>query len=232
MTHDAVGAPLARDGHPAADSHEPYLPGMGHDWLLPLYDPLTRALGMGAAHRSLADQADLRPGQRVLEIGCGTGNLSLLVKRLHPDVDVVGLDPDPKALGRAQRKARRRNVAVRLDPGFSERLPYPDESFDRVLSAFMFHHLEPAGRRRTLCEVRCVLRPGGTLHLLDFGGAKDSSDGLVARLAHRSKRLEDNFANRIPELMREAGLADPAETGHRVTVVGRYTFWSAGRPEN
>jgi ubiquinone/menaquinone biosynthesis C-methylase UbiE len=222
---------MTRDRNLRATAPERYLPGMGRDWLLPLYDPLTRALGMEAAHRSLADQADLRSGQRVLEIGCGTGNVAVLVKRLHPDVRVVGLDPDARALARAQRKARRRGLDVQLDRGFAEELPYPDESFDRVLSAFMFHHLEPAGRRRALREVRRVLRPGGSLHLLDFGGAKDASDGLVARLSQRSERLADNFGDRVPTLMREAGLADPIETGHRVTLVGRQTFWSARRPE-
>jgi ubiquinone/menaquinone biosynthesis C-methylase UbiE len=230
MTHDTARAPAAPGAAHPAHAHDRYLPGMGHDWLLPLYDPLTRALGLEAAHRRLADAAGLRAGQRVLEIGCGTGNLALLVKRLHPDVHVVGLDPDAKALARAQRKARRRGIHVQLDRAFAEELPYPDASFDRVLSAFMFHHLEPAGRRRALREVRRVLRPGGALHMLDFGGTFDPSDGLMARLSHRSERLADNFGDRIPALMREAELADPAETGHRLTLVGRHTFWSASRP--
>jgi ubiquinone/menaquinone biosynthesis C-methylase UbiE len=208
-----------------------YLPGMGRDWLLPLYDPLTRALGMQDAHRRLLELADLRPGQRVLEIGCGTGNLLLLAKRLRPDAEVVGLDPDAKALARARRKARRRGLAVRLDEGFADALPYPDASFDRVLSAFMFHHLEAADRARALAEVARTLRPGGSLHLLDFGGAGDPHDGLVARLSQRNHRLTDNFGARIPELMSAAGLTGAVEVGHRVTHVGRHTYWSASRPE-
>jgi ubiquinone/menaquinone biosynthesis C-methylase UbiE len=154
----------------------------------------------------------------------------LLVKRLQPDVEVVGLDPDPEALARAERKARRCADALQLDRRFAGQLPYPDASFDRVLSAFMFHHLEPADRPLALREVNRVLRPGGPVHLLDFGGVKDRSDGLVARLAHRSRHLEDNFGDRIPALMREAGLTDAGETGHRVSVVGRSTSWSARRP--
>jgi SAM-dependent methyltransferase len=230
MTEQTARVRVAPGAPNTPESAKPYLPGMGRDWLLPLYDPLTRALGMAAAHRRLVDQSDLRPGQRVLEIGCGTGNLALLVKRLRPDVDVVGLDPDPKALARARRKAARGALAVQLDRGFAEELPYPDASFDRVLSSFMFHHLGAADRRQALREVGRTLRPGGSLHLLDFGGAKDPSDGLVARLAHSSKRLQDNFGDRIPTLMREAGLADPVETGHRVTRVGRYTLWFATQP--
>src|SRR3954471_15098989 len=84
-----------------------FLPGMGRDWLLPLYDPFTRLIGVESAHRRLADPAEPESADRVLEIGCGTGNLMLLVKRTRSQLEVVGLDPDPKALARAGRKARR-----------------------------------------------------------------------------------------------------------------------------
>src|SRR5918995_2623915 len=89
------------------EPRKPYLPAMGRDRLLPLYDPRQGLLGMGAVHRQLVDQARIQPEQRVLEIGCGTANLAILLKRLHPGAEVVGIDPDPKALARAQRKAGR-----------------------------------------------------------------------------------------------------------------------------
>jgi ubiquinone/menaquinone biosynthesis C-methylase UbiE len=206
-----------------------FLPGMGKHWLLPLYDPLTRALGVHEAHRRLVELADLRAGQRVLEIGCGTGNLLMLAKRVQPGVDVVGLDPDAKALARASRKARRAALSVQLDQGFADALPYPDAAFDRVLSAFMFHHIEAGDRPRALAEVARVLRPGGSLHLLDFGGHAGAHDGLLGRLARRNPRVHDNMGDGVPALMREAGLADAAEVGHRVSHMGRQTYWSAAR---
>lgn len=215
--------------HAAAATRHDYLPGMGRDWLLPLYDPLTRALGLRAAHRRLAEQADPRPGQRLLEIGCGTGNLALAIRRAHPRTDVVGLDPDPGALARARRKAARDRLDVQLDRGFAQALPYPDATFDLVLSAFMLHHLGPGERRDALREVARVFKPGGRLHLVDFGGAKDRSDGFVARLSHHSERLQDNLGDGVPRLMREAGLVEATETGHRVTRLGRHTFWRAVR---
>src|SRR5215203_4823662 len=210
-----------------------YLPGMGHDWLLPLYDPLQRLLGFETIHRQLVDQASIQPNHRVIEIGCGTGNLSILIKRLHPQAEVVGLDPDPKALARARRKAEREALSVQLDRAFAEELPYPDASFDRVFSAFMFHHLDPDANEKTLQEARRVLKPSGSLHLLDFGGANVRSDGFIARLHrlhHRSEHLRDNFGGRIPTLMREAGFADPTEVAHRITIVGRLTYYRASAP--
>jgi ubiquinone/menaquinone biosynthesis C-methylase UbiE len=187
-----------------------YLPAMGHDRLLPFYDPFTRLLGVRSLHRTLADQADIAPGHRVLEIGCGTGNLALLVARRYRGATVVGLDPDPLALGRARRKATRDSLPVQWDLGSAGDLPYPDASVDRVLSALMFHHLDRAEKHRALSEIKRVLRPGGTLHLVDFGG---HHRGLLARLTHRDPPLRDDAGDRIPARMREAGLTDAGELG-------------------
>ena len=197
-----------------------YLPGMGKSWLLPLYDPLTRLLGMPAVHRDLVDRAQLAPRMRVLEIGCGTGNVALTVKRRHPDVEVTGLDPDPAALAKGRRKAARAGVELRLDQGYAQALPYPDATFDRVLSSLMFHHIDPADRPRALREAWRVLAPGASLHLLDFGGAAHGP-------MRRSRLLRDHVDGRIPELMREAGFAEACEIGQRSTRVGRCTFWKA-----
>src|SRR5438270_8100613 len=121
------------------ESSRTYLPAAGHDWLLPLYDPIVKLLGGDAARRALLEQACIRPGQRILDIGCGTGSLVVLIKRQHPDVDVVGLDPDPKALARGRHKAARASVSIQFDQGFADALPYTDAAFDRVFSSFMFH---------------------------------------------------------------------------------------------
>jgi ubiquinone/menaquinone biosynthesis C-methylase UbiE len=155
--------------HPtnAAEQRHDYLPAAGRDALLPFYDLFTRVLGATRLHRTLIDQAGLATGQRVLEIGCGTGNLALRVKRAHPGVDLVGCDPDPLALARAQRKAR--NLAgIRFERGYAQRLPYPDAGFDRVLSALMLHHLDHDTKVAAAAEVARVLRPGGSLHVVDF----------------------------------------------------------------
>ena len=130
-----------------SESTRPYLPAAGYDWTLPLYDPIVKLLGGDSARRMLLDQAELRPGYRVLDIGCGTGTLAILTKSLYPDVAIVGIDPDPKALARARRKASRAAVSIQFDQGFGDELPYPEASFDRVFSSFMFHHLPSAEKR-------------------------------------------------------------------------------------
>ena len=181
-----------------------FLPAAGHDLFLPLYDPLVRWLGFDRSRHDLISQANIEPDQHILDIGCGTGTLVVLLKRLSVPVEVVGLDPDPKALSRAKTKVRRAGVSVQLDQGFADELPYKDESFDRVLSSFMFHHLEQEDREKTLKEVLRVLKPGGSFHLLDFA-ADHGSHGFFDRLIHSHAQLKDNTQERILQLMNRAG---------------------------
>src|ERR1700742_1622643 len=89
--------------------HHPhaYIPAAGRDAFLPGYDLLTRLSGFGRVHERLIGQSDISDGHRVLEIGCGTGNLTVRAKRAHPSIELIGCDPDPLALQRAERKAKK-----------------------------------------------------------------------------------------------------------------------------
>ncbi len=183
-----------------------FLPAAGRDLFLPLYDPLTTLIGGDRVRRDLIDQANLKSGQKVLDIGCGTGTFLVMLKRKRADVEASGLDPDPKALNRAKAKATRVGVSVRLDQGFADALPYQSHSLDSVFSSFMFHHLEEENREKSLREVVRVLKPGGSFYLLDFADHSHAHGprGLM-RLFHSSERLKDNSDARIVELMRRAG---------------------------
>ena len=182
-----------------------FLPAAGRDVFLPLYDPLVSLMGAARARDELIKQASIQPNQRVLDLGCGTGTLVVLLKRKYPAAEIVGLDPDPKALHRAKKKIRRAGVAVQLDEGFADELPFEKGTFDRVLSSFMLHHLEEHEREKTLREVLRVLKPAGSFHLLDFAGGEDGAHGRWGRLVNSHARLDDNSQQRILELMRRAG---------------------------
>lgn len=212
------------DTRPTTHRHD-YLPGCGHGRLIGLYDSVQRLLGISRLHRVLIELADLG-ALRALEVGCGTGNLAILAKRLHPGADMVGIDPDLRALARANRKAGHA-VPVRFDHGYGQNLPYPDASFDRVLSALMLHHLDPEVKPRMLAEALRVLRPGGALYLVDFGGRVTASDGVMARLQLRSGRLRTNMGDGIPTLLAGAGFSEVTELTHRTSLVGRVTYYRA-----
>jgi ubiquinone/menaquinone biosynthesis C-methylase UbiE len=167
-----------------ATSDRTFLPAAGHDWFLPIYDPLTKIIRVDRARRTLLDAAALQSHHRVLDVGCGTGTLAVLIKRLYPSVDVIALDPDPKALARAQRKAERAAVSIRFDRGFADSLGYRDATFDRVFSSMMFHHLANDQKEKALYEIRRVLKPGGRLEFLDFSGPESGGHGALGCLIH------------------------------------------------
>ncbi len=208
-----------------------YLSAAGKDWLLPFYDPFTKLLGVETVHSKLIRQAAISSGHRVLEIGCGTGNLAILAKRLSPAAEVAGTDPDPKALARARQKAQRRGAALQFDPGFAEELPYPDASFDRVLSAFMLHHVKPEGKPLALRQAFRVLKPGGSLHLVDFEEGQHRAGGLhgfIASIVH--SRHGSSPQHIVLGLIQGAGFKDSQEVAHETTIMGRIVYYKAIRP--
>lgn len=207
-----------------------YLPAAGRDIFLPLYDPLTKLLGADRARRKLFDQASVQPDHRILDIGCGTGTFAVSIKRWLPTVDVVGLDPDPKALARSHRKARAAGVSIRFDQGFANALPYTDASFDHVFSSLMFHHLQQDTKLATLREVRRVLKPGGSLHLLDFVEPGKHSHNPLARWLHTSQQMQDNTQERILSWMSEAGLSKPRSVAADQRLFGSIVYYQASAP--
>jgi ubiquinone/menaquinone biosynthesis C-methylase UbiE len=202
------------------ESSRAYLPAAGHDLFLPFYDLMTELMGANRAWRVLLEGLTLAPGSQVLDIGCGTGTFVILLKRMYPQVEVVGIDPDPKALARARRKADRAAVPARLVQGFSQELRFPDETFDHVFSSFMFHHLDADVKQATLREVRRVLKPGGRFRLLDFGGSDSGRYGWLARLFHSHARLRDNAEPRILTSLREAGFSDARKASEQKVLLG------------
>jgi ubiquinone/menaquinone biosynthesis C-methylase UbiE len=144
-------------------------------------------------------------------------------------VHVVGLDPDPKALARSQRKARAAGATIRFDQGFANALPYADASFDRVFSSLMFHHLPQDAKLATLREVRRVLKARGSLHLLDFVEGGHSHNPL-ARWLHTSQRMQDNTQERILSWMSEAGLLDSRLVASDQRLFGRIAYYKASAP--
>ncbi|WP_054813755.1 class I SAM-dependent methyltransferase [Nocardia arizonensis] len=213
----------------ALGNRHDYLPAAGRDALLPVYDLLTAALGVARVHETIIRDAAIEADHRVLEIGCGTGQLTVRAHRAQPSAELVGSDPDPLALRRAERKARGMDN-IRFEQAYGQDLPYPDGSFDRVLSSMMFHHLGRDVKSAVAAEVFRVLRPGGSLHLADVGGPMTRADGIGARLQLGGAHLAGNLGDAIPRLFTAAGFDCAQTESRRHRLLGRITWYRATRP--
>jgi ubiquinone/menaquinone biosynthesis C-methylase UbiE len=214
-------------------SESGYLPALRFRALTAVYDPVIRLFTReGAFKPRLLEQAGLAAGQRVLDLGCGTGTLAIMAKEREPGAELVGLDGDPEMIRRASAKAGDAGVQIEFDEGFSTELPYPDACFDRVVSTLFFHHLTTRDKERTAAEVARVLKPGGELHVADWGRPADpvmAALFMQVRLFDGWERTSANVAGALPSLFERQGLADARERGHLRTVSGTLAFYSARR---
>jgi ubiquinone/menaquinone biosynthesis C-methylase UbiE len=178
-----------------------YIPALSFRVLTPLYDTFFK-LTMQEENfkRHLIEQAKIRPGQRVLDLGCGTGTLTVMAKQAHPESVVTGFDGDPQILEIARQKAKQAGVSITFDEGMAYQLSYPDASFDRVLSSMVFHHLTTQDKERALAEIYRVLKPNGELHLADFGVPNGFYAKIISSLMRKFERVDDNIRGDIPEM--------------------------------
>lgn len=181
-----------------------YVPGLGKHFLMPLYDVVHRVFGLHPIHQEMITLAGLRAGHRVLDVGCGTGNLLRSTGKRHRDVELTGMDPDLKMLARAERKFRRAGLRARLDRGFAQELPYADGSFDVVFSSLMLHHLDTPSKDEMLTEVRRVLRPDGLLVLAD-ATLHDHDHHGRRKSGPMKEHLRDNVGDAVATRIASAG---------------------------
>jgi ubiquinone/menaquinone biosynthesis C-methylase UbiE len=159
-----------------------------------------------ATRRQILDLAQLRSGETVLDVGCGTGTQALLARqRVGAAGRVVGIDPSAQMIARARRKAARRGLTAHFEVGAVERPPFPDRSFDVVLSTYMMHVLPDDLKRQGLAEITRVLKPGGRLIVVDFKRPEEHQE-RPARPVHTGpwqSAVQDQ-----PQLMQAAGFVD------------------------
>jgi ubiquinone/menaquinone biosynthesis C-methylase UbiE len=208
-----------------------YVPALSHDWLTPFYDTLIKwTMPESTFKRELVEQAHITSKQRILDLGCGTATLTILIKSMHPDARVIGIDGDPKILEIGRTKAAKTNMNIMLAQAMSFELPYPSSSFDCVLSSLMFHHLTRENKVRSLKEIYRVLRNGGKRHIADFGKPQN----LLMRIASYPWRVFDGSMNTIdiieellPTLMRDSGFVDVRESVRYMTLFGTLSLYAS-----
>ncbi len=175
-------------------------------------------------------QAQLGRADQVLDVGCGTGSLAILIKRNYPKITISALDCDQNILTIAGKKADSAQVDIQFHRAFAESLPYPDESFDRVVSTLFFHHLSWHSKKQAAGEIFRVLKPGGELHVLDWGRANNwlmRTLFIAVKLVDGYSNTQDNVSGRLIELFAQTGLTQVNEQQSFNTVFGTLVLYSA-----
>ncbi|GHO98979.1 hypothetical protein KSF_090270 [Reticulibacter mediterranei] len=150
--------------------------------------------------QQIIEKATLQPGETVLDVGCGTGTIALFAStKVGAKGRVVGIDPGPKQIDRARAKARRVGRPLDFRVGVIEHLPFPDRSFDVVLSTFVMHMLPEELKRQGLVEIARVLQPGGRLLIVDTRRPEEPSEQPV-HTGPWNSGIQDQ-----PALLKEAG---------------------------
>ncbi len=197
-------------------SDDKYIPALSFDSLTFVYDPVVRLTTRETAFKNaLIEQAQIKPFKRVLDLACGTGTLAILIKKVHPQTVVFGIDGDAKILEIAKRKAQKSGVGIEFEQGMSFALPYADASFDRVVSSLFFHHLTRENKLKTLREVFRVLKTGGELHVADWGLPANFLMKFASRgieLLDGAETTTDNFKGLLPSFVAEANFQEVKET--------------------
>ncbi len=211
--------------------HSDYIPALHYHWLTRWYDPMMRwFFPESGIHANLIAQAHIQPEQTVLDVGCGTGTLTLLIKQAHPNVVIHGLDIDAKILQIAQRKARQAGQNILWQQGTATSLPYPDKSLDHVCASLLLHHLTRQDKQHALREALRVLKPGGSLHVVDFGKPHDFSMWLISWLMRWFEEIHDNVLGLLPVFMTNAGFHPVEAITHHRTVAGTIALYRAIKP--
>jgi ubiquinone/menaquinone biosynthesis C-methylase UbiE len=174
------------------------------------------------------DLARIAPGEAVLDVGCGTGSLAIAAARRVGEHGVVhGVDPSAELVARARKKARRAGVEVTFAVAAGEELPFPDASFDVVLSTLVFHHLSHDALRASVAEIRRVLKPGGRMLAVDIGGPQNDRRTLHGLRGSDVSFDLDGIASRLPRLGLEELESGPVESGMKRLENLRYVLAEA-----
>jgi ubiquinone/menaquinone biosynthesis C-methylase UbiE len=209
-----------------------FVPALKYTFLTPAYDILIRlTIPERTFKNRLLIDAQLRPGDRVLDVGCGTGTLLLMAKRLEPNAELIGIDADPEILGIAWRKFARARVQIHLETGYATSQPFSEGSFDRVFSTLAIHHLPGDEKRRAFHEIARVLRQDGTFHLADFGPPADRTSRVISWLMEHvgGEYVQENFRGELPAMLFDAGFTDVIAAGRFRTAFGTIELLSGHR---
>lgn len=201
-----------------------YLPALRFGLLTRFYDPLVRYTTKEFPFkRALIAQANLKSGQTILDLACGTGTLCIGIKKRFPDAKIFAVDIDEEILKMAIEKAHENRAEINFNQAMSDALPFPNEFFDQIFSTLSFHHLTHDGKIKTIREILRIIKPDGEFHLADYGLPINKSQKVLSnfvRIIDGDDTTLENLNGRLGLMLEENGFAKVERTGSFNTIIG------------
>lgn len=208
-----------------------YIPALKYHFLTPIYDWFIRlTMPEVKVKNQLVQQAELQAGEKILDFGCGTATLTLLIEEQCTDGLVIGLDTDPEIVAIAKKKISQKKSAITVLIYEGKNLPFPDRTFDKVLSSWVFHHLTTSQKIAAFKEINRVLKPRGELHIADWGKAETKLMRLlffILQVFDNFYTTNDNVKGKLPQLIRKGGFQRVEILGNQSTLFGTLSYFKA-----
>jgi ubiquinone/menaquinone biosynthesis C-methylase UbiE len=186
-----------------------YIPALRFKWLTPLYDFfLNLTMPEKKIKQALIETANIPAGVKVLDFGCGTATLTIMVKQLSPEAKVTGIDIDTEILDKATKKIKEEKLDIFLLDYDGKHLPFQRNAFDRVISCLVFHHLDTDIKQNIMAEIFRVMNKDGQLLIADFGRSKSWIQRIlfnIIRSLDGFKSTDANARGLLPEMISDAG---------------------------
>lgn len=213
-----------------------YVPALGDHRLTPFYDATVALMTCERTwRRAFVKQISPQPRDVILDVGCGTGSLAILLKQACGSASIHGSDPDPEALTRAEEKARSAGVLVHFSQGFAQSMAATAAANrpNKIVSSLVLHQVSLEAKRDTLASAFAALRSGGELHVADYGEQKSPLMKFAFRQVQAldgHETTKSNAEGLLPTFMEDAGFVAVQETTSIPTPTGSISLYSALRP--
>lgn len=208
-----------------------YIPALKYHFLTPIYDWFIRlTMPELKVKNQLIQQAELQTGEKILDFGCGTATLTLLIEEQTTDCVIIGLDTDPQIMAIATKKISQNKSSITLTLYDGETIPFSEATFDKVLSSWVFQHLTTSQKIAAFKEINRVLKPQGELHIADWGKAETKLMRFlffVVQVFDNFYTTNDNVKGKLPQLIRKGGFQRVDIVGNQSTLFGTLSYFKA-----
>jgi len=191
-------------------------------FLTPFYDSVFKIFAFEKFYKKIASQIPPDKAIHILDIGTGTANLAIAIKKRSPSAKILGIDPDEKILKIAKEKIKKEKLDIKLIKAFAQKLPFKKQSFDYVVSSFAVHHIPPNLKDQAFLEMYRVLRSGGTILIIDIGEPKNLLAKITGTVFSLIESVGPNLRGFIPKALKEVGFYNVKEVESKFGLISFY----------